>query len=302
MKKILVTGGTVFVSKYTADYMVRHGYEVYVLNRGTRKQVDGVNLLEGNRHDAAHLLEGIHFDTVLDITAYNGKDIYDLVSALYKFDQYIMVSSSAVYPETEIQPFREHTPSGPNIYWGKYGTDKIEAETCLLKMVPDAYIVRPPYLYGSMNNIYREAFVFECALKNRPFYIPKEGEMKLQFYMVEDLCRFFETLMETKPEEHIFNVGNRDTVSIKEWVTMCYACLDKKPEFVHVYKDIEQRNYFPFYNYEYELDVEKQHQILSETMPLDKGLHLSYEWYRRQNDEVKKKPFIQYIDSHQILM
>ena len=33
MKKILVTGGTTFVSKYVAKYFVNAGYEVYVLNR-----------------------------------------------------------------------------------------------------------------------------------------------------------------------------------------------------------------------------------------------------------------------------
>lgn len=34
MKRILVTGGTVFVSKYVAKYFQSNNYEVYVLNRG----------------------------------------------------------------------------------------------------------------------------------------------------------------------------------------------------------------------------------------------------------------------------
>lgn len=63
--------------------------------------------------------------------------------------------------------------------------------------------------------------------------------------------------METKPAEHIFNVGNPDTISIKDWVTMCYLCLNRTPVFVNVYEDIEQRNYFSFYHYEYYLDVQK---------------------------------------------
>ena len=32
MKKILVTGGTVFVSRYIAEYYVTKGYDVYVLS------------------------------------------------------------------------------------------------------------------------------------------------------------------------------------------------------------------------------------------------------------------------------
>ena len=30
MKKVLVTGGTIFVSRYIAEYYVAKGYEVYV--------------------------------------------------------------------------------------------------------------------------------------------------------------------------------------------------------------------------------------------------------------------------------
>ena len=52
MKKILVTGGTTFVSKYVAEYFVNVGYEVFVLNRNSKPQVQGVKLIEGDRHSA----------------------------------------------------------------------------------------------------------------------------------------------------------------------------------------------------------------------------------------------------------
>lgn len=35
MKTVLVTGGTVFVSRYIAEYYCAAGYDVYVLNRNT---------------------------------------------------------------------------------------------------------------------------------------------------------------------------------------------------------------------------------------------------------------------------
>ena len=38
-----------------------------------------------------------------------------------------------------------------------------------------------------------------------------------------------------------------------------------KPDFVNVYEDLEQRNYFSFYNYEYYLDVSRQNKIYPET-------------------------------------
>ena len=298
MKKALVTGGTVFVSKYVAGYFVDKGYEVYVLNRNTKPQVENVKLIESDRHSIGDKLKNIHFDVVLDVTAYNESDIIDLVTALDSFDTYIMISSSAVYPETGTQPFKEQSEMAVNKFWGQYGTDKIAAEKKLLELVTDAYILRPPYLYGQMNNVYREAFVFECAMKDRPFYLPKDGEMKMQFFHVEDLCRFIECILEKEPENHIFNVGNKDAVCIKEWVDLCYEVVGKTPTYVNVYDDIEQRNYFSFYNYEYYLDVQKQYEIMPETIDLKDGLREAFEWYKDNADQVNKKPYLEYIEEN----
>ena len=71
MKKILITGGTVFVSRYAAQYFVDKGYEVYVVNRNSRPQVTGVKLIETERHYLGDKLKDIYFDVVADITAYN---------------------------------------------------------------------------------------------------------------------------------------------------------------------------------------------------------------------------------------
>ena len=49
--KILVTGGTVFVSRYIAEYFAARGNEVYVLNRNTKPQSAGVNLIACDRAD-----------------------------------------------------------------------------------------------------------------------------------------------------------------------------------------------------------------------------------------------------------
>ena len=296
MKKILITGGTVFVSRYAAQYFVDKGYEVYVVNRNSRPQVPGAKLIEADRHDLGDKLKDIYFDVVADITAYNAEDITDLCDSLGSFGQYIMISSSAVYPEYGDQPFREDSERALNRYWGSYGTDKIAAEDALLDRVSDAYILRPPYIYGPMNNVYREAFVFDCARADRPFYLPGDGGMKLQFFHVKDLCILMERVIEEKPETHIMNVGNVEQVTIKDWVTMCYACFDKIPEFVNVNEDIEQRNYFSFYNYEYYLDVQQQNKIYPETISLEDGLKECAEWYVENESEVGKKSYMEYID------
>lgn len=293
--KILITGGTVFASRFTAEYFAKNN-EVYVLNRGTKPQSENVHAITANRHNLGETLKKYEFDAVLDVCGYSETDVRDLLCGLGNFGTYIFISSSAVYPEALPLPFREEYEIGENKIWGDYGLNKVKAERYLAENLPDAYIIRPPYLYGKMNNLYREAFVFECAEQNRPFYVPRRGEMKLQFFDIEDLCRFMEILLEKQPKQRVFNVGNPESVSVLDWVEMCYKTLGKTPEFRFVKLNIEQRSYFPFYNYEYFLDARKMLELMPETKPPETGLKQSYEWFRDNRKEVRRKNFFEFIE------
>lgn len=297
--KILITGGTTFVSKYVAEFFVNKGNDVTVINRNSRNQVNGVKLINCDRTKLGSILNGVHFDLIIDVTAYTKEHIDTLLSSGVSFDDYILISSSAVYPETNSQPFTEEQLCGKNSIWGEYGTNKLEAEKALLKNAPDAYILRPPYFYGIYENLYREAFPFDCAMSNRKFYIPENGDIKLQLFNVSDLCRFIEIIIDKHPDNHIFNVGNKNTVTVKEWVTLCYKAAGKNVEFVSVDKSISQRDYFCFYDYEYVLDVSKQSELMPDTIPLEQGLKEEFEWYKQNPDSIyNRKAYIEYIDNN----
>lgn len=298
MKCILVTGGTSFVSKYVAKYFQSNNYEVYVLNRGTKQQIENVNLICADRNNLKACLKDYSFDAIIDVCAYNQQDVKNILDAVGEFKDYIFISSQAVYPETNTQPFSETQRTGFNKIWGKYGTDKIEAEKYLFSKVPNGYILRPPYLYGPMQNIYREPFVFECALKNRKFYIPNDGKMKLQFFHVDDLCKVIEGILEKHPKNHIFNVGNSELVDINTFVELCYKVVDTPLEKVYITNHSNQRDYFSFYNYEYSLDVTRQSELLVEQKDLFEGLKESYEWFKNNFNEVGKKEYIKYIEQN----
>jgi nucleoside-diphosphate-sugar epimerase len=298
MKRLLVTGGTVFVSKYVAKYFKTKNYEVYVLNRGTKQQVENVNLICEDRNNLKDCLIKYSFDAIIDVCGYNQRDIKNLLDALGEFKDYIFISSSAVYPETNEQPFSENQNVGLNSIWGEYGTGKIEAERYLFSRVPNAYILRPPYLYGPMQNVYREPFVFECALKKRKFYIPNDGKMNLQFFHVDDLCKVIEKIIEKHPNNHIFNVGNSEVVDINTFVEMCYKVVGTPLEKVYVTNHYNQREYFSFYNYEYVLDISRQNELLPEQKNLFDGLKESYEWFEENHDKIVKKDYIKFIQQN----
>ena len=297
--KILITGGTSFVSKFAAEYFVQKGHDVTVLNRGSRPQISGVTLINCDRTQLGNLLAGKHFDAILDITAYTQEHVRTLVESGVRFEDYIFISSSAVYSETNAQPFAEPQECGRNAVWGDYGTNKLAAEKYLSENVPGAYMLRPPYFYGIYENLYREGFVFDCAMQDRAFCLPGDGSMKLQFFHVRDLCRFMEILLEKHPAQKIFNVGNPETVTVKEWVELCYQAARKTPEFVSVDRSVFQRSYFCFHDYEYVLDVSRQSALMPDTLPLEQGLKEEFEWYKDNPDSVyRRNPYMEFIDSH----
>ena len=61
MKNILVTGGTVFVSKMVAKYFAseqfNNKYKVYVLNRNNHSQVENIKLINSSRENLGKKLE-----------------------------------------------------------------------------------------------------------------------------------------------------------------------------------------------------------------------------------------------------
>lgn len=296
---ILVTGGTVFVSRFTAEYFAMKGHQVFTLNRGNRPQPEGVTPILADRHALGDALKGIHFDAVLDITAYTAEDVRDLLDGLTSFDDYILISSSAVYPEINPQPFTEDQPCGPNLHWGAYGTNKLAAEETLQSRVPGAYILRPPYLYGPMENLYRSIYVFECAESGLPFPIPQR-DIQLQFFHVEDLCRFMEFLLQQHPAEHIYNVGDPNPVSISEWVSLCYKAAGLPLHTITVGDDHPRWAYFPFRDYEYRLDVTRQTALLPETKSLSVGLREEYEWFCTHREEITRKEYLSYLNEYLI--
>ena len=69
-------------------------------------------------------------------------------------------------------------------------------------------------------------------------------------------------------------------------------------EKVYVTGHDKQRDYFPFYDYEYTLDISRQKQLLQETKDLYEGLKESLAWYRENPEQVVKKPYVEFIQNH----
>lgn len=122
--------------------------------------------------------------------------------------------------------------------------------------------------------------------------------MKLQFIHMHDICRLVDSLLTNQPKQKIYNVGNEEAPSIKEWVSMCYEIVGETPEFIEVMDDISPLKYFSFADYQYLLNVDHQMEMIKTTIDFKEGLKESWAWYQNNENLVNKRDYQLFIDEN----
>jgi UDP-glucose 4-epimerase len=195
--RVLVAGGTEFISLHLVQALLRDGHQVAVLNRGRQpgRLPAGVRTIVADRTDHPGLrkaLAGERFDGLVDVTyaPTTGEDVAALLDAPAATGHVIFVSTGRVYDHARPIPFDEDTPR--NLYWGEYAKNKIAGEDVLLARHRErglpVTIVRPTHVYGPLNTRNNETFFFDRLVRGRPVLVPGAGGWLRQFGHVEDLA------------------------------------------------------------------------------------------------------------------
>lgn len=289
MESVLIMGGTTFVSSSLAEYLIGQGYEVDILTRGTKSiNYDGFkeHLICDRRlkNEIQRVLKGKQYEFIFDISAYTKEDVEILLTSIdkSKLKKYIFCSSGAVYkPNNEI--IKESFEKGENPNWGEYGLDKKEAEDFIISSSIPYIILRPTYIYGENNNLYREVYFFDRIKANKAIPMPYGNNTKTQFIHIDDLVRVFESAMHSEKSCKAYNVTNPDIVSWEELITTCGDVLGTMPiiKKIDTNQNLETRTYFPFRDVTYMLDIEElvEDNLYVPTISLKEGLKKAYEWY-----------------------
>lgn len=291
--KALVLGGTQFVSRALAMELIAAGHEVSILTRGQRP-VDYRGLSEhivADRKDPSSMrcLRGRTFDAVWDVSGYDAADAQGVLDALLPAEgtRYVFVSSGAVYRPSDA-PVGEDAPTGGNEHWGAYGLDKLAAEELLARRQRqegfDLAVVRPAYVYGPGNNLYREAFFFDRIAAGRAVPVPRGGTTA-QFVFIADLVRMLVSLA-TCPFRgyEAFNCAYPEAVGWKELVRAAAAAVggEVRLKEVDCRGSFEARSFFPFRDCTYLLDAGKAKRwgLEAPSTALREGMRASCAWYR----------------------
>lgn len=267
--KILVLGGTKFVGYNIVRYLLKDGFDVTILNRGTKGYVfeNKVSYITCDRKNINMMRESLKdqvYDFVIDVSGMDQSMVQVAYNAICKekIKKYVFISSSAVYLKNN-NPIKEDDELGFNDTWKEYGADKIAAEQFLITKYQEeqfpVVILRPPYIYGEGNNIYREGFVFDRLIKGKTIVVPGEGGTKIQFIHIEDLYNVIKIMLFNNVKGECFNVANEGYITFREWIGACEAAAIESKKVFFDFKNslYECRDFFPFHDYEYYLSVEK---------------------------------------------
>ena len=299
MKKILIMGGNQFVGKEIAKKFLEKNNTVYVLNRGTRKNIEGVIFLKTDRDNYIEMkntLKDIEVDVIVDVSAYTEEQVNILHKVMKnKFKQYILISSASIYNNIKCTPVNEENQTGENLIWGDYAKNKYLAEKITIEnsnLHNFKYtIFRPFYIYGIGNNLDRENYFFSRIKYNLPIFIPSKNNI-IQFGYVEDLALAIESSIDNSDfYNQIFNISGNEYVTMSEFAEICGKVINKKTmiKYINTEKNkIKARDWFPFREVNLFGDISKlENTGFRNVYSLVQGLEKTYK-YNDENDLILK--------------
>ncbi len=287
--RVLVVGGTEFISLYLVRALLRERHDVVVLNRGRQpgRVPAGVKTIVADRKDHAALgraLAGERFDGLVDITyaPTTGDDVRALLVALDgRAGHAIFVSTGRVHDHALPIPYHEDTPR--SLFWGEYAKNKIEGEDAYLSSGLPASVVRPTHVFGPLNTRNNETFFFDRLVRGRPVLVPGAGGWLRQFGHVEDLADAMAAMLgDRRAFGRAYNVTGEESITQVGFVELIAEVVKRPVSFVHVPKAPFGQNLvydchavYTTTRLRHELGIRPRYTLTS-------GLAQTFEWYLRE--------------------
>jgi 2'-hydroxyisoflavone reductase len=304
----LVIGGTQFIGRLLVAELLKGGHSVTVLHRKPKHDLGRrVKNITADRNDPRAMkaaLAGKRFEVVFD-NVYDwerGTTSAQVEGTVRAVDgslhRYIFMSSVAAYGDG--LNHHEGDALAPDDAADLYTRNKAMSERALFRLhqrigLP-VVTLRPPYVYGPYNPLYREAFFWERLRAGRPIILPGDGRRLMQFVYVKDLVRAgLRAMEEPAAIGHAFNIANARPVAQADLVeALAKACV-KPVHFVRIPRKyilrvgghpMGPRMYFGIY-----LDLPPITQVTAKAQRVLKfkptdfatGLKETYKWYLRHN-------------------
>ena len=259
--KILMIGGTGNISSYVTEQCLAKGYEVVLLNRGTKLEniPAGARIVQGDIHQEAEVaaaLQGENFDVVANFINYVPEHIErDIRLFEGKTKQYIFISSASAYQKPLSHYLVTESTPLANPYW-QYSRDKIACEDRLMKEYREkgfpVTIVRPSHTYAHRLPVAMQGKngcwqVMKRMMDGKPLILHGDGMSLWTLTHSKDVAKGIVGLM-----GNVHAIGEAVHITSDETITWNKAyeimgnCLGVKPVIYHLPTEIIAR-YYPDY-------------------------------------------------------
>jgi nucleoside-diphosphate-sugar epimerase len=315
--RVLVVGGTGFISRHAVVELLHRGHAVTIFHRGQKPNPFGNQVVEilGDRlleRSVQAVLRDQRFDAVVDVayawdSGTGAHEVSFIVDALRgPGERYVYLSSVSVYGDGPI-PLREESPRDPML--GSYSEDKIGAEDYLLARHAEGRlavsIIRPPFVYGPWNNLARENWFWDRIVAGRPVILPDRGETLFHWAAAKDVAwALAECVENPSAKGEAFNIGDPEPVTHAAFVDRLGQIAGRSVEKVPVPRARIRElggNAFgkPLYfgatldaGVDFSISIDKARGRLGfrPTRPED-GFKESFDWYLREDRETRSPTF-----------
>ena len=229
---ILVMGGTRFIGPALLPRLQTRGHHLTVFSRGRRSVPEGVEHVQGDRHnpDALAQLAGRRFDVIIDTS---GRALADSRAVIqhtgHPSHRFLYVSSAGVYADSATWPLTERSPLDPV----SRHAGKAETEAWLHRNNIPFTSFRPTYIYGPGNYNPIEAWFFARILADRPVPVPGDGQLITQLGHVDDLAEAMARSLEVNAAiNRIYNCSGSAGVTFAGLVAAAARACGRDPQHV----------------------------------------------------------------------
>jgi|SRR5215471_10290776 len=310
----LVIGGTGYIGRILVADLLKAGHAVTVMHRKAEHGLGRrVKNLIADRNDGA-AVKAVLADKTFDVVFDNVYDWQRGTTAAQiettaraclhnKLQRYIFMSSVAAYGDG--LNHHEGDALAPDDAPELYVRNKAMSERALFRLhqrigLP-VVTLRPPFVYGPGNQMYREAFFWDRLRGGRTIILPGDGRRLMQFVYVKDLVRAaLKSMDEQAAVGHAFNIANARPLAQSE-VVEAFAKVAKKPvKFVRIPREYILRKgghpmgpklYFGFY-YDMppitQVTAKAQRVLKFKPTEFETGLKETYKWYLRSDGFAKQ--------------
>ena len=248
--RVLFIGGTGFISAAVSRMAIAQGFELYLLNRGSRiAHLPGSHGLTADIHrleDVRAALQDLEFDVVVDWIAYTPDDIErDMALLRDRVKQYVFISSASAYQKPPAHYLITESTPLANPYW-EYSRDKIACERRLMQAFRDegfpVTIVRPSMTYDTNLPIaiggWGSYTLADRLMTGRPIIVHGDGSSLWVVTHAEDFGRGFLGLLGNEGAlGQAFHITSDEVLTWNQIYQAIAEALGVEPKVVHIPSD-----------------------------------------------------------------